>query len=316
MLKNFYKQYLSNNPDISINENIKVLLRMSKGFLVIGALTSMSFTIPTIYSLLIPLFDSTTSVVLTIISAFLIFFIIDLSIGSLTPFTLDFTFSKKIKNNSYSLFGGLLLWTIILFLAFTSMYLTFNGAKIPVINSIEIPESHEIVEMEQSKSEAIQDEEQRYKSLYLKTHKQDSLNLLSLKKKFNTQINKEKKESRKNKLIQDSIIKVSDMMNNQKSEYYLKEMTSAINDTRNSWNQLIIQKKEEHDRNLNIYETRINATLLIVQILGVISTLLFFLIQIVVILLKYSDTEKNDLIKNNRKEERFKRKHDINIDEF
>jgi hypothetical protein len=315
MLKKFYKQYLSNNPDTSIDENIKVLLRMSKGFLVIGAITSMSFTIPVIYSLLISLFDNTTSIILTVLSAFLIFFIIDLSIGSLTPFTLDFTFSKKIKNNYYSLFGGLLLWIIILFLAFTSMYLTFNGAKIPVLNSIEIPNSEEIVEMEESKSTAIKEEEQRYKNLYFKTREQDSLSLTTLKQKFHIQIMKEKKESRKNRLIQDSINKVSEMINVQKSDFYLKEMTTAIDDTRNSWNQLIIQKKEEHDRNLNIYETRINATLLIVQILGVISTVLFFLIQIVVTLLKNSNIETTEFVRP-RKEERPRRKFDNNSDEF
>jgi hypothetical protein len=315
MLKKFYKQYLSNNPDTSIDENVKVLLRMSKGFLVIGAITSMSFTIPAIYSLLISLFDNTTSIILTVLSAFLIFFIIDLSIGSLTPFTLDFTFSKKIKNNYYSLFGGLLLWIIILFLAFTSMYLTFNGAKIPVLNSIEIPNSEEIVEMEESKSTTIKEEEQRYKNLYFKTREQDSLSLTTLKQKFHIQIMKEKKESRKNRLIQDSINKVSEMINTQKSDFYLKEMTTAIDDTRNSWNQLIIQKKEEHDRNLNIYETRINATLLIVQILGVISTVLFFLIQIVVTLLKNSNIETTEFVRH-RKEERPRRKFDNNSDEF
>jgi len=315
MLKKFYKQYLSNNPDTSIDENVKVLLRMSKGFLVIGAITSMSFTIPAIYSLLISLFDNTTSIILTVLSAFLIFFIIDLSIGSLTPFTLDFTFSKKIKNNYYSLFGGLLLWIIILFLAFTSMYLTFNGAKIPVLNSIEIPNSEEIVEMEESKSTAIKEEEQRYKNLYFKTREQDSLSLTTLKQKFHIQIMKEKKESRKNRLIQDSINKVSEMINTQKSDFYLKEMTTAIDDTRNSWNQLIIQKKEEHDRNLNIYETRINATLLIVQILGVISTVLFFLIQIVVTLLKNSNIETTEFVRP-KKEERPRRKFDNNSDEF
>jgi hypothetical protein len=288
---------------------------MSKGFLVIGAITSMSFTIPAIYSLLISLFDNTTSIILTVLSAFLIFFIIDLSIGSLTPFTLDFTFSKKIKNNYYSLFGGLLLWIIILFLAFTSMYLTFNGAKIPVLNSIEIPNSEEIVEMEESKSTAIKEEEQRYKNLYFKTREQDSLSLTTLKQKFHIQIMKEKKESRKNRLIQDSINKVSEMINTQKSDFYLKEMTTAIDDTRNSWNQLIIQKKEEHDRNLNIYETRINATLLIVQILGVISTVLFFLIQIVVTLLKNSNIETTEFVRP-RKEERPRRKFDNNSDEF
>jgi hypothetical protein len=315
MLKKFYKQYLSNNPDTSIDENVKVLLRMSKGFLVIGAITSMSFTIPAIYSLLISLFDNTTSIILTVLSAFLIFFIIDLSIGSLTPFTLDFTFSKKIKNNYYSLFGGLLLWIIILFLAFTSMYLTFNGAKIPVLNSIEIPNSEEIVEMEESKYTTIKEEEQRYKNLYFKTREQDSLSLTTLKQKFHIQIMKEKKESRKNRLIQDSINKVSEMINVQKSDFYLKEMTTAIDDTRNSWNQLIIQKKEEHDRNLNIYETRINATLLIVQILGVISTVLFFLIQIVVTLLKNSNIETTEFVRH-RKEERPRRKFDNNSDEF
>jgi hypothetical protein len=288
---------------------------MSKGFLVIGAITSMSFTIPAIYSLLISLFDNTTSIILTVLSAFLIFFIIDLSIGSLTPFTLDFTFSKKIKNNYYSLFGGLLLWIIILFLAFTSMYLTFNGAKIPVLNSIEIPNSEEIVEMEESKSTAIKEEEQRYKNLYFKTREQDSLSLTTLKQKFHIQIMKEKKESRKNRLIQDSINKVSEMINVQKSDFYLKEMTTAIDDTRNSWNQLIIQKKEEHDRNLNIYETRINATLLIVQILGVISTVLFFLIQIVVTFLKNSNIETTEFVRP-RKEERPRRKFDNNSDEF
>ena len=195
------------------------------------------------------------------------------------------------------------------------MYLTFNGAKIPVLNSIEIPNSEEIVEMEESKSTAIKEEEQRYKNLYFKTREQDSLRLTTLKQKFHIQIMKEKKESRKNRLIQDSINKVSEMINVQKSDFYLKEMTTAIDDTRNSWNQLIIQKKEEHDRNLNIYETRINATLLIVQILGVISTVLFFLIQIVVTLLKNSNIETTEFVRP-RKEERPRRKFDNNSDEF
>lgn len=310
MLRKFYKQYLSNNPDISIDENVKVLLRMSKGFLVIGAITSMSFTIPAIYSLLISLFDNLTSIIITAISAFLIFFIIDLSIGSLTPFTLDFTFSKKIRNNYYSIFGGILLWIMILFLAFTSMYLTFNGAKIPIINSIQMPSSEEIVRMEESKSAAIKEEEERYQKLYSETREQDLLNLEALKEKFHIQIMKQQKESRKNRLIQDSINQVSEMINTQKSDFYLKEMTTAIDDVRNSWNILINEKKDELNRNLGLYETRINATLLIIQILGTISTILFFLIQIVVTLLKYSDTEP----RNNRRNDEFRRKPHMNID--
>jgi hypothetical protein len=66
---------------------------------------------------------------------------------------------------------------------------------------------------------------------------------------------------------------------------------------------------------LGLYETRINATLLIIQILGTISTILFFLIQIVVTLLKYSNIEVVEPIKHNRKEEKFKRKYD-NIDDI
>jgi hypothetical protein len=81
------------------------------------------------------------------------------------------------------------------------MYLTFNGAKIPVLNSIEIPNSEEIVEMEESKSTAIKEEEQRYKNLYFKTREQDSLSLTTLKQKFHIQIMKEKKESILVKLV-------------------------------------------------------------------------------------------------------------------
>jgi hypothetical protein len=287
MLKNFYKQYLSNNPDISVDENTKTLLRMSKGFLIVGALTSMSFTIPTIYTLLMPIFIQEISIGLTILFSFLLFFIIDLSIGSLTPFTLDYTFSKKYNQNYNSISACILLWIIIIFLGFTSMYLTFNGAKIPVISSIELPMNEEIISLEERKSQAIKEDEKRYKEIISKLDNENSTKIKNIQKEYHNKIKKETKQSRKDRLIQDSLTKVSKITPN--TEVYVKQMTESINKTTISWDEIINQKKQEYDKNIEYYNDRISATLLIFQILGVVSTVLFFIIQLVVVLLKYGE---------------------------
>jgi len=222
----------------------------------------------------------------------MLFFLIDLSIGSITPFTLDYTLSNKISNNTYSMGGGVLLWCIILFLGFSSMYLTWNGASIPVISSLTQPVNTDLIELEREKQSSIELEEKRYKGLVTKSIKDDQQQLKKLKDHHHNIIIKQTKFSRKEKSIQDSITKVNDFLSTQKSAYYEREMSLAIDNTRNSWNSIITEKKEQFNRDLNKYETRVSVTMLIVQILGSGSTIIFFLIQFVVTLLKYGEDPK------------------------
>lgn len=274
-IKNFYKQYISSNPDNSLNTNIRTLQKMSKGFLLIGAITSMGFTIPTIYSLLNPIFSYEISILLTILSVLTIFFIVDLSLGSLTPFVMKYTFSES---NHKSNVGGLLLWLMIIFLSLTTMYMTYNGSIIPVLNSIQQPLEDDVVELEKQKQSAILAEEKRFKTLLNQVMIDDSINLSKLKNKHHKKIIK---SSNSEKSIIDSTNKVSEFINNSKTTLLTNQMILSIDDARNSWNRIIREKKEDYNRNYLIYEKRIKSTMLIFQVLGTISTGLFFIIQLI-----------------------------------
>jgi hypothetical protein len=308
-LKQFYKRYFTTSNNTSIDYHAKTLKTMSKGFLIVGALTSMAFTIPTIFALASSIFPSTIAIGLTIFCALILFLIIDLSIGTLTPFALEFSLGGQINKNKYSFAGGMLLWSIIGFLGITSMYLTYNGSIIPVLSAIEEPLKDDIISLEAQKQKTISSEEARYKGLVATQTKADKLQLESLKKKLHNKILSQKGYSKKQAAVQDSINKVDEFSANMKSLFISRDMSLALDDARNSWNTIIREKKEDSFRKRSEYETKIAATLLIFQILGTISTALFFLIETSLALLKYS--EKSFESKPIMKTEIRKLKHEL-----
>ena len=89
------------------------------------------------------------------------------------------------------------------------------------------------------------------------------------------------------------------------------QMVLSLNDARNSWNRIIREKKEEYNREYSLYEKRLNSTMLIFQILGTISTGIFFIIQLICSLLYEPKVVVSNKTTNFRK---YKYKDDDSLD--
>lgn len=298
-----FTQLFSASPDPSITSGIKMIQWMSKGLLIVGALSSISYTAPTFYNIWSGIFPYWIAQTLTIVCVLLILFLIELSFGALTPFTFEYTFSGQAMKNGNTQAGSVALWVMILFLGGTSMYFTYNGAHTPVHAAIVAPATLDITAFEKQKQKALSKEEARYDAIVDKYHKEDSINLAALKASHHRTIigieayavNKYGKHSHLVheslvKARKDSTIKVDDFMSvGQKAPYYVRERNAAINDARVTWNKLIEEKKKQNAETEKQHGYKISAATMLIQNFGAGSTLMFFILQIVVSLLKLGE---------------------------
>jgi len=298
-----FKQLFSAAPDPSVRSGIKMIQWMSKGLLIVGALSSISYTAPTFYNIWSGIFLLWVAQSLTIMCVLLVLFLIELSFGSLTPFTLDYTFSGKAQESQVTMWASLALWLMLIFLGGTSVYFTYNGAHTPVNAAIVAPQYIDITEIEAQKQAAISAEELRYDAIVAKYHKEDSLAIIALKTSHHNKIlgieayakNKYGQFSHlvhesMQKARKDSTIKVDDFMaEKQKAPYYVRERNAAINDARTTWNKLIEGKKKSNAETEKQHNYKVSAATMLIQNFGAGATIMFFILQIVAALLKLGE---------------------------
>lgn len=300
-----FTQLFSSAPDPSVTSGVRMLNWMSKGFLIIGAISSISYTAPTSFNVWSGILPYTLSVALTIICVVLILFLIELSFGALTPFALSQTLSGDLFKSTNSSIGGVALWVLLIFMGFLSMYFTYNGADVPVHAAIVAPVTFDISTLETQKQDAIKKEEDRYDAIIAKYHKEDSLNFEALKKYHHEHILSVERYAIKvygqhshhvheavSKAQKDSTIKTEDFhINKAKAPWYVRERTEAINDTRDTWNKIIEEKKKDNGKLEKTHNSKVSAATMLIQNFGAGSTLLFFIIQIITTMLKLGDAE-------------------------
>jgi hypothetical protein len=307
-----YNQIFSSTPDTSVESGLKFLKMISKGLLMIGAITSVSFTAPTFFMIWSNLFPYYSAVFATVFCVLLIFFLTDLAFGSLLPFIIEYTVSNRLSRNFYSLLGGSLLWLVVSFLGFVSMYFTWNGAPNPVQMALPPPQKNDIAEFEEKKQEIISIEEKRYKHADEALAREKS-ELSSLKRSEHIKILEVEKRAIKKygkgtnsalskieKARQDSSIRVDKFNStNSKSLTYLKERELALTDARASWNRVVEEKNKENDQLDKMHQIKVSSALMIIQCLGSGSTLIFFILQIIIALIKLGDEPENSAVISN-----------------
>jgi len=299
-----FTQLFSSTPDPSVSSGVKMLQWVSKGLLIVGALSSVSYTAPTFYNIWSGIMALFVAQIATIICVVLILFLIELSFGALTPFALDFTFSGQASQNDMSKIGATLLWIFVIFLGGASVVFTYNGASTPVHASIVAPEMIDISSVEAQKQFALSKEEHRYDALVDKYHKEDSAGIASLSLYHHNNIkNIEAYAIKKygeyshlvdesvSKARKDSTIKVQDYESTKlKAPYYVRERNQAINDARKTWNGLIEEKKAANEKLEKLHNFKVSAAIMLIQNFGAGSTILFFILQVIISTLRVGET--------------------------
>jgi hypothetical protein len=296
-----YKQLFSSSPDPSVASGVKMLNFMSKGFLIVGALSSMSYTIPTFYELWAGVFPIVVAQALTVFCVLLVLFLIELAYGALAPFALDFSISGKIQQNTLSAIAGIGLWAMVLFMGFLSMYFTYNGASTPVMAAIKPPEIKSTKSLEKEKQAAITAEENRYRNMVASAESKDKEGLNSLKASLHSTIlNVEayatKKYGKESYAVTEALMKARKDSAQRVEDFstqsagaakMIRERDLAINDARAAYNQLIAETKTENENLQKAHAAKVGAAMMVMQMFGSGATALFLLLQIVVSMLTH-----------------------------
>lgn len=296
-----WKQLFSSAPDPSVSSGIRMLLFMSKGFLIVGALSSLSYTIPTFYELWSGVFPEAVAQGITVFCVLLVLFLIELGYGALAPFALDFSISGKIAQNTLSVIAGTGLWIMVLFMGFLSMYFTYNGASTPVMAAIKQPEVKSTKSLEKEKQQAIALEEARYKPMVSAAESKDKEGLNALKSSLhgsilNVEAYAAKRYGKESYAVAEALLKARkdsaqrvEDFSTQKAESakITRERDFAINDARNAYNQLIAEAKKANEDAQKKHESKVASAMMIMQMFGAGSTFLFLLLQVIVTMLNH-----------------------------
>ena len=293
----FFNQLFSASPQTDVPSGTKFLSWMSKGLLMVGAITSISSTAPNMYNIWQGVFPVYLAQIATIICVILLLFLVELSFGVLAPFCLSFTVSNKILHSRSYTLAGILIWLIVIFLGTMSIRFTWQGGAILIQRSIKNVEMLNIAELEGKKQNALRIEASRFDSLYTIQSRKDSATLAQIKNQQHKNIvavhrYADKRygshsgyyEQAMKRVRKDSINRVDEF--EPKAPFILRDRQLAIDDSRNTHNSIIKDAKKENNRREKDHKKKVSAALLIIQGFGSGATVISFILIFIVTLLK------------------------------
>lgn len=296
----YFKQLFSTSPDSDVQSGVKMLQFMAKGLLIVGALSSMSYTTPTFYNIWNGLLPTVLAQAITIICVVLMLFLIELSFGALTPFALKYSIDTKHPNYV----ALVAIWLFVAFLGLASMYFTWNGAAVPVHAAITPPSLQNIGVLAEKKDSALMEKQKIYLPQVQAAAKADSTHLAELKASHKTMIKDarvhaaQKAKSYYSPKVKEAVKKARLDSSRAVAAFeptlpqQQRIMESALYNVRHHWDGQIEEAKKSNSETKQVHSAKVEGAMMLIQGFGAGSTLLFFILSIIVTLLNKGGKKK------------------------